>query len=254
MKTVQTGDWSNPTLNNYAKIKDEISVYNGVVLKQNRIIIPNSLREQAIALAHTAHQGIVKTKQLAREKIWFPGIDKMIEEQLKTCIPCQAAYSGGTKRDPILSTRLPKQPWDELSIDFTGPFPSGEYLFVVIDDHSRYPEVEIVTSTSTKVVTQKLDTIFARFGIPRVVKSDNGPPFNGNDFANYAKNTGFTHRKITPLWPEANGEAERFMRTLNKFIRTSQAEGISWEKQLSTFLRHYREHLIPQQRPHLTRQ
>jgi transposase InsO family protein len=44
--------------------------------------------------------------------------------------------------------------------------------------------------------------------IPIIYKTDNGPPFNSNDFASLAKRLGFKHRLITPYWPRANGEVE----------------------------------------------
>ena len=67
----------------------------------------------------------------------------------------------------------------------------------------------------------KLDRIFAAYGVPQVVKSDNGPRFNGGEFAQFAKYLGFKHRKASPLWPEANGEVERFMKTFRKVLRTT---------------------------------
>ncbi|XP_062568257.1 uncharacterized protein K02A2.6-like [Saccostrea cucullata] len=103
---------------------------------------------------------------------------------------------------------LPKRPWSEVSMDFCGPFPSGSYLMVVVDDYLRYPVVEILSKLTAKAVIPKLDNVFALFGIPDVVKTDNGPPFNGSLFKEFAKHLGFQHRKITPLWPQANGEAE----------------------------------------------
>ena len=65
-------------------------------------------------------------------------------------------------------TELPEGPWRELSVDFCGPFPSGDCLMVVIDEYSRYPEVELLKSTSTKTDVPKIDKIFASFGIPKV--------------------------------------------------------------------------------------
>ncbi|KAI0217077.1 hypothetical protein LSAT2_031014, partial [Lamellibrachia satsuma] len=109
---------------------------------------------------------------------------------------------------------LPKEPWKEVFIDLCGPFKTGEYILVVIDDYSRCPQIEILHSTSARPTIPKLDAILARQGIPEVVKSDNGPPFNSNEFDNWARFIGFLHRKITPLWPQANGEAERSTRTL----------------------------------------
>ena len=74
-----------------------------------------------------------------------------------------------------------------LAMDFLGPFPLGDYLPVVTDEHGRFPEVEIVKSTSEKSVIPRLDAIFARHGISNELKTNNGPPFNGVEFSNFAK-------------------------------------------------------------------
>ncbi|XP_005097069.1 uncharacterized protein K02A2.6-like [Aplysia californica] len=150
------------------------------------------------------------------------------------------AIVGPKQRDPIKTTPLPKRPWDELSADFAGPFPSGELLLIVIDDYSRFPEVQIVNSTSARTAIPKLMEMFSRFGTPSVLKTDNGAPFNSGEFAAFAKKLGFKHRKITPLWPEANGEAERFVRTLNKFVHACQAEHSDWKVELQNFFCQYR--------------
>ena len=136
-------------------------------------------------------------------------------------------------------TPLPSGPWKMLAMDFLGPFPSGDYLLVVIDEYSRFPEVEIVKSTSAKSVIPRLDAIFARQGIPDELKTDNGPPFNGVEFSNFAKYLGFHHRKVQPLWPRANGEAERFMPNLEKCVQTAVVEGKNWIQELYKFLRQY---------------
>ena len=72
--------------------------------------------------------------------------------------------------------------------------------------------------------------------MPQVVTFDNGPPFNGHEFAQFADYLGFKHRRVTPLWPEANGEVERFMKTFGKELRTTS----NWKQQMYQFLRNYR--------------
>ena len=225
----------------FKHVRQELSVANGVILRGTRIVIPETLRNKIVTLAHSGHQGIVKTKCLLRESVWFPGMDRMVEEMVSQCIPCQAAnHSPLPSCEPLKMSTLPPGPWQELSIDFCGPFPSGDYLLVVVDDYSRYPEVEILKSTSAKAVIPHLDSIFARQGIPNVVRTDNGPPFNSHDFHLYATHLGFKHRKVTPAWPKANGEVERLMRTLEKAIRVAVIEHKSWKQELFTFLRQYR--------------
>jgi hypothetical protein len=246
MKCVLNKGWS--TLNSELKsefqsfksIKDELCVVKGLLLRDERIVMPEVLRERAVKLAHASHQGIVKTKQLIRETIWFPGIDKMVEKRIEECLSCKCSTHGGTTREPAQMTKIPDEPWKEVSMDFLGPFSGGEYLLAVMDDRSRYPEVEVVFSTSAKAVIPALDAIFARQGIPEIAKSDNGPPFNSEEFSDWSRYIGMEHRKITPRWPEANGEIERFMRTLNKVLRIAKMEKGSWKQELFKFLRHYR--------------
>ena len=100
---------------------------------------------------------------------------------------------------------------------------------VVIDEYSRFPEVEILSSISAKTVISHLDTIFSRQGIPQVIKSDNGPPFKSNEFKDFAEQCGIQHKRVTSLWPEANGEVLRFMKTLNKHVRSSVADNKNWK-------------------------
>ena len=129
IKAIETDQWSNQETQVYRKIKDELSVCNGIVLTGNRIIIPTSLRSKAIDLAHVGHQGIVKTKRLLREKVWFPGIDKMAEEKMHNCLPCQASTQGKLPPpEPLKMTPLPSASWKEVPFPYpsvAGPFPTG---------------------------------------------------------------------------------------------------------------------------------
>lgn len=240
---VESQKWhlTDPTLQPYKNVRHELSVASGLVLRGDRIVVPKALQAKVVRAAHSSHQGIVKTKSLIRQTLWFPGLDKLVESAVAHCLPCQAATPKQSEVIPPLQmSKLPSGCWQEVSIDFTGPFKSGEYLLVVMDDYSRWPEVEIVYSTSAQAVFPRLDAIFSRVSVPVVCRTDNGPPFNGQDFARFARTMGFEHRKVTPLWPRANGEVERFMRTLKKAVQAAQLESGSWKQELHRFLRHYR--------------
>ena len=88
---------------------------------------------------------------------------------------------------PMNVTNMPKGSWESIHADFYGPLPSREYLLVMIERYSRYPEVEIVPLTKATAVIPKLDKIFATHGIPKTLKTDNGSPFNREEYQRYFK-------------------------------------------------------------------
>ena len=157
----------------YRQIFHELTHFNGVILRGSRLLIPDAelvpgegtMRQQVVDIAHEGHQAIVKCKKYLRSKLWFPGLDKMVEEKVEGCRGCQATTYTPT-RDPLKPTELPESPWQKLDMDFWGPLPSGEYILVIIDEHSRYPEVEFVSSTAAKAVVPHIDRVFATHGIP----------------------------------------------------------------------------------------
>ena len=81
---------------------------------------------------------------------------------------------------------------------------------------------------------------FSTFGIAEIVPCDNGPPFNGREFREFAQTLGVKHRKVTPLWPRAIGQVERFMRTIKKSVAAAKLEGKPWKTELFQLLRNYR--------------
>lgn len=64
----------------------ELWISNDNILKGSTLVIPTSLREKILSTAHKHHLGIVKTKGLLKEKVWWPGIDKDVE-QMMSCLP-----------------------------------------------------------------------------------------------------------------------------------------------------------------------
>lgn len=173
-----------------------------------------------------------------REKVWFPNIDKLVESKVRSCSACLIT-TPECKREPLQMSPLPAALWKELIVDFAN-LPNQEYLLMIMDDYSRYPVVEIVKSTSAAMVIPKLDKVSSEFGVPDVVKSDNGPPFNSKEFASFADDLGFKHRKVTPKWARANGEVERFVRTVKKVIKTAKLECKNPKQELNRLLRNYR--------------
>ena len=73
----------------YFKMRNELSVYENLVLRGSRLVVPVALRKTLIVLAHENHQGIVRTKQRLRELHWFPAIDSLAQSYISACTLCQ---------------------------------------------------------------------------------------------------------------------------------------------------------------------
>ena len=238
-QSVETGNWENPNCANYKPIRDELCLFGKIVIRGTRIVVPKKLRARVIELGHEGHQGMAKMKQRLRTKVWWPGIDREAETFCKTCHGCQVV-SGPSNPEPLHMTELPLGPWQDIAIDFMGPLPSGDYVFAVTDYYSRYVEVSISKKNTADVAISSLDKMFATHGLPHTVTSDNGPHFVAESFQTFLKDNGIKHRKITPLWPQANGEIERQNRSFLKRMQIAQIEREDWKKALQTYLVAYR--------------
>ena len=243
-KLIMSNDKRKPripySLREYKNIFNELTLTDeGIILRGNLIVIPHKLQKHILALAHVGHQGIVKTKALVRSKVWFSGITNQIEKMIHNCVECQV-NKGKQNLEPLQPSSFPPGPWTVLSSDFFGPMLDGSYWLVIIDDYSKYPVVKKVASTSAESNICLFEELFAMLGIPDIVKTDNGSPFQSHRFREFAQKLGFKHRRITPYWPRANGEAERFMQNLNRVIKNAKVNGHSNEQELQLFLRAYR--------------
>ena len=172
MRPIFNGQWDNlkpvdgvdpSILKIFANVQDELTSVDGkLVLHGNHIVIPNALQKRVIELAHEGYQVLVKTHGLLRSKVWFPKMDPAVDEVVKKCFSCQIA-TPKPSREPLKMTPLPDV--------------AGHYVLVVINDYSRFPEVNIVHSTFAKAVIPKLERIFATYGVPQIAKSDKRSSF-----------------------------------------------------------------------------
>ena len=144
-----------------------------------------------VDIANEGHIGIVKTKQLLRLKVWFPRLDHLVETKIASCMTCQSCTPHNSKHiEPLRSEPIPKS---SVAGDFFGPLPTGHYLMCVVCKTSGYPVVEVLTSTSARVVIPLLDRIFSEFGILKTFCSDNGQPFQSHEFSRYMEYMGIRH-------------------------------------------------------------
>ena len=137
-------------------------------------------------------------------------------------------------------TDIPEGPWDKVSMDFCGLIASGDLALVFYCQYARYPVVEFMGSTSEKATILIFRRVFDTYGVPKEIKSDNGPPFNCYKFEEYTQEEGLKHQKVTPGWAEANGDVEGFMQRIKKTARTADLDGKPVRDEVHWGIRAYR--------------
>ena len=173
---------SDKVMKPYFSRRTELSVQDGCVLWGNRVIIPRAGQFEVLQELHEAHPGTTCMKRLARMFVWWPGLDQDIEEKVKGCAECQFQHPS-PQLAPLSPWQWPSCPWSRVHVDFLGPF-KGQMFLLLIDAHSKWMEVHTLSSITAKSTIQCLRNIFAQFGLPERVVTDNGPTFVSAEFKN----------------------------------------------------------------------
>ncbi len=205
----------SPEVQQYAHSREHLTVCEGLVMCDARIVIPPSLRGKFLNALHVGHLGIVKARAKARQSIWWPKMGDAIERHVTACGTCAHWRTPAT--EPMMSAPLPDLPWQKIGTDLF-ELNNKKYV-VVVDYYSRYLEiVELRNETSADVI-QALKSIFSRHGVPMVVFSDNGPCYSAAQFNEFAKVYGFRHDTSSPKYAQSNGAAEKAVQTAKAILR-----------------------------------
>ena len=210
------------------------------VLWGQRVIVPQALRESVLKTLHESHIGIVRMKSVARNSVWWPGIDETIEETVKSCEAC-AKVKDSPPSAPVHQWLWPSKPWSRIHLDFAGPF-LGKMFLIIIDARTKWPEVAVmnVGSTTASAVIQALKKTFSQHGLPDQMVSDNGPQFVSAELKEFLEQCGIKHTLTPPYHPSSNGEAERFVRELKSKLKAMESTSSSLSDDLTQFLAIYR--------------
>ena len=229
---------SEKELEPFNRRKEELTLQDGCLMWGSRVIIPPRYRAQLLEELHEGHLGIVKMKALARSYMWWPGMDKAIEEVAKGCTGCQLTQNN-PKTAPLHAWEWPARPWQRIHVDFAGPF-LGTMFLIVVDAHSKWPEVIPMTTTNAARTIEELRKLFATHGLPEQLVSDNGPQFTADEFRTFMRSNGIKHIRSAPYHPATNGIAERFVQTFKQALRVALTEKQTISRKLTNFLLAYR--------------
>ena len=159
---------------------------------------------------------MTKCRERAKMSVWWPGISCDIQSKVSNCEFCQENLRR-KRKEPLITTPLPERVWKKIGVDLCEH--EGKQFLVVIDYYLRLPEITYMSSTTSNAVINKLKDIFARWGVPDKIVSNNGPQFSSDQFRKFSQEYDFKHTTTSPYYPQANGEADNRVRIAKTILR-----------------------------------
>ena len=172
----------HPDLLTFWNYRDELTIANGLILK--KIMIPDNLREYMLNNIHTGHLGIDKCKNRARMSIFWPNMNKDIQEKIGNCKIC-LEFRPEQPPEPLRPHPIPTRPREKVGVDLC--LIGKQNWLVIADYYSNFIDVYELNQQTSTVIVKAMRRCFSREGVPCEVFSDNGPCFDSSEIGAFAK-------------------------------------------------------------------
>ncbi|XP_050207651.1 uncharacterized protein LOC126657071 [Mercurialis annua] len=194
--------------------------------------------------SHISHLALCR--KVVLQGYYWPTLAQDAENLVRKCEKCQyhqnVHHQPTTEQSPIISP----WPFSIWGIDIVGPFPTAsgqrKVLIVAVDHFSKWVEAEAVsTITEARVRSFVRREIICRFGIPKIIITDNGKQFDNKNFREFCAEKEIDLRFTSVTHPQSNGMTEVTNRTIVNGLkrRLDDAKG-RWADELHSVLWSYR--------------
>ena len=200
----------------YWSFHDKLSIDGNLLTKGECVVIPPSCRDNIMADLHGSHASINKAMDLARTCVYWPGMEADITDYIKQCLTC--IECSNLPVETLQPHEVPPGPWVKIGVDFFQDHLGKKHL-IVADYFSKFPYMFPVASTHHFKTITNLRELFAAEGVAAIVMSDNGPPFNGEEFRQFFHDFNFVHTTSSPHFHQSNGFIEAMVKKSQKRLQ-----------------------------------
>ena len=143
-----------------------------------------------------------------------------ITDYIEHCDTCNM-YAYHPQREPLIVHDVPEHPWQKVGRDI---FALDEKDFLgTVDYYFGYFEVDHLERKTARSIVTRLKRHFSNHGIPNLFLSDNGPPFDSQEFRDFAAAYEFEVLTSSPNYPQSNGHVENTVKTAKQLMKSKQA-------------------------------
>ena len=202
--------------------REDLSMENGLITKEARLLIPSTLRRKVLEQIHDGHLGIEKCMLKARDSVFWPDISNDICETVEKCGICQASSKAAKPVGNVGA--VPHHVWHTLG---TNLFYWNKIDCLVVRDYfSKYLIVRKLPNSSTHAMIKDLGLIFTELGRPFILRSDNGPCYSSREFHNFLSFCQVDHVTSSPHYLQSIGFAEALVGKAKKLMEKSVKDGV----------------------------
>ncbi|XP_058828131.1 uncharacterized protein K02A2.6-like [Topomyia yanbarensis] len=206
--------------------RHEFSSQDGLVFRNDRIVVPYTLRRQLIDNCHASHNEMEATLRLAPANLFWPGKSSQVKDVVRQCAVC-AKFAASQANPPMKTHLIPVYPFQMVSFDvFFADYKGIKHKFLVTVDHdSDFFEVNVLKDLTLDSVVAICKENFARHGIPQLVLSDNGTNFVNRKMIQFASDWCFKQVTSAPHHQQANGKSEAAVKIAKHLLKKSEKSG-----------------------------
>jgi len=217
----------------------ELSVEKNCPFWGLRAVITESIKNLILKELHASHLGTVKIKMFARSYVWWPKIDKDIENMVNSRKICLISRKKPA-HTPLTIWPWPNKTWSRIHFNFARPFHRSMWP-IIVDAHSEWPEImNFSLNTKAYRLVKEFKKLFWSFGLPLNCVTVGGPQFRSDDFHKFIEGNEVKHTYSPPYHLATNGAAENFVQTFKDKVEKIIKGGESVDDAVSMFLYDYR--------------
>jgi hypothetical protein len=235
---------------------------DGILYNADKIVVPVRLQKEILELCHNdataGHFGVEKTVERIKQRFYWPGIHKDVQNWINDCLPCVAKRKPEANTDHLLSIPIEPVPFARVGIDILGPLPAtksgNRYILTCTDHFTKYalafPLVKTDANTIAKVLVEE---VFLVFGAPKSILSDRGKNFLSKVLLGVLEILQIHKVNTSAYHPQTNGLTERFNRPLVDMLRAHvNSKQNNWDEfiKYAVFAYNSGKHAITKFSPH----
>lgn len=201
--------------------------------------VPKGHRLSLLRVFHDEHEhiGADKTLDLILKHFWFPGLKSFVQKYTSHCLICISKKRvPRAPHQPITSWEKPDVPFNTVHVDALGPLPESngyKFVLILVDAFTKFCLLFPMYRQDTSELKRVFNEAISLFGAPKLIVCDRGRMFEASSFTNWISELGCDIHYITPEMHHANGQAERYVRTVLNLIRVeSYNKNSAWSEAL----------------------